>query len=89
MIHARTDYQRIQDPEKKIPAEEPVFLLRAQDQTSAEVVRHWIKLNRRLLLDDKDISDVEKAARKKALVLAEAHVYRMEEWPVKKPADVV
>ena len=32
MIHARDDYNRIQDPAGKIPADEPVFLLRAQDE---------------------------------------------------------
>lgn len=35
MIHARKDYNRIQDPlnakDKGIPKDEPVFLLRAQD----------------------------------------------------------
>lgn len=27
MLHARKDYMRIQDPENKIPQDEPVFLL--------------------------------------------------------------
>lgn len=31
MKHARPDYDRIQDPEGKIGAEEAVFLIRAQD----------------------------------------------------------
>lgn len=31
MIHARDDYNRIQDPEGKIEQDEPVFLLRAKD----------------------------------------------------------
>jgi hypothetical protein len=31
MKHARNDYNRIQDPENKIPENEPVFLLRGQD----------------------------------------------------------
>jgi hypothetical protein len=35
MLHARKDYNRIQDPlnakDKGIPKDEPVFLLRAQD----------------------------------------------------------
>ena len=31
MKHARADYNRIQDPAEKIPADEPVFLLRGQD----------------------------------------------------------
>ena len=32
MIHARDDYNRIQDPAGKIGHDEPVFLLRAQDR---------------------------------------------------------
>ena len=31
MKHARSDYDRIQDPDGKIPANEPVFLIRGQD----------------------------------------------------------
>lgn len=41
MKHARKDYDRIQDPENKIPEDEPVFLIRAQDVTAPEVVRYW------------------------------------------------
>lgn len=41
MIHARKDYDRIQDPEGKIPADEPVFLLRAQDKVAPETVYLW------------------------------------------------
>jgi len=41
MKHARKDYDRIQDPENKIPVGEPVFLLRAQDVTAPDVVRYW------------------------------------------------
>lgn len=44
MKHARTDYAEIQDPTGKIPAEEPVFLLRAQDKVSVDTVLHWAKL---------------------------------------------
>lgn len=32
MIHARSDYNRIQDPEGKIGEDEPVILFRAQDK---------------------------------------------------------
>jgi hypothetical protein len=32
MLHARKDYQRIQDPKNLIPSDEPVFLMRAQDK---------------------------------------------------------
>jgi hypothetical protein len=39
MLHAREDYNRIQDPENKIPADEPVFLLRAQDKIAWHIVK--------------------------------------------------
>jgi len=41
MKHAREDYNRIQDPENKIPENEPVFLLRAQDKVAPLVVEIW------------------------------------------------
>jgi hypothetical protein len=41
MIHARADYNRIQDPAGLIPEDEPVFLIRAQDETSALTVEKW------------------------------------------------
>jgi len=41
MLHARKDYQRIQDPEGKIPEDEPVFLLRAQDVCAPFIVLEW------------------------------------------------
>lgn len=90
MIHARNDYQRIQDPENKIPADEPVFLLRAQDETAAAVVRYWVKLNKKSLhaaVSAKgDGSEIQR--RKKAIALADAHAFRMDDWPKKKAADV-
>jgi hypothetical protein len=45
MIHARADYNRIQDPANKIPQDEPVFLLRGQDKVAAATVRVWAVLN--------------------------------------------
>lgn len=44
MIHARSDYNRIQDPNHKIPIGEPVILLRAQDKFAAEALRHYAVL---------------------------------------------
>ena len=41
MEHARKDYQRIQDPEGKIPANEPVFLIRGQDLAAPEALRQY------------------------------------------------
>jgi hypothetical protein len=45
MKHARADYNRIQDPDGKIGADEPVFLLRAQDKSAPEAVRFWADRN--------------------------------------------
>lgn len=45
MKHGRTDYDaRIQDGENKIPADEPVFLIRGQDRYAARTVRHYADL---------------------------------------------
>ena len=47
MLHARSDYnERIQDAAELIPADEPVFLIRAQDVVSADAVRAWAHLHR-------------------------------------------
>lgn len=46
MIHAREDYNRIQDPAGLIPVDEPVFLLRAQDLLAPTTVRRWAELLR-------------------------------------------
>lgn len=90
MIHARGDYARIQDPENKIPADEPVFLIRAQDKTASAVVRYWVKLNRKELNAAREAKvpaeQIEK--QRKAIVLADAHAIRMDDWPKKKAADV-
>lgn len=39
MLHARDDYERIQDLKHLIPDDEPVFLLRGQDKIAWYVVR--------------------------------------------------
>lgn len=44
MLHARDDYNRIQDPAGKIPENEPVFLLRAQDANAPTTVYEWANL---------------------------------------------
>jgi len=38
MRHARSDYNRFQDPYGLIPEDEPVFLLRGKDKYAAEAV---------------------------------------------------
>ena len=76
MIHARDDYNRIQDPANKIPQDEPVFLLRGQDKVAAAAVRVWAVLN------DEASGDPE------ASRLAREHAEKMEAWPKKKLADL-
>ncbi len=75
MTHARKDYNRIQDPENKIPEDEPVFLIRAQDQVGAAAVRAWAHLHK--LNGGSDI----------LYSLAMSHADKMEQWPKHKPAD--
>jgi len=52
LIHARKDYDRIQDPEHKIPEDEPVFLLRAQDTVAPQVVEIWALAAQKAGADD-------------------------------------
>jgi len=45
MIHAREDYNRIQDPANRIGEDEPVFLIRAKDISAVETLECWIRAN--------------------------------------------
>ena len=75
MKPARDDYARIQDPQGKIPVNEPVFLIRGQDAIGAHAVRAWANLN----------DAVGGDSRLTELALEQAE--RMVAWPVKKLAD--
>lgn len=76
MKHAREDYnRRIVDTDDEIPGDEPVFLIRAQDQVSGDAVRAWADLNENAG-GDPELSR-----------LAREHAELMDKWPVKKPAD--
>lgn len=44
MKHAREDYNRIQDPSRKIPDDEPVFLIRGQDECAPGTLEFWASL---------------------------------------------
>ncbi|MGN6094498.1 MAG: hypothetical protein ACTHOL_19275 [Luteibacter jiangsuensis] len=60
---------------RRIPIDEPVFLLRAQDQFAPAAVRHWAEL-------------VEAGGGDTAIVSsAREHAARMEAWPIKKVPD--
>ena len=41
MKHAREDYNRFQDPENKIGADEPVMLFRAQDKHFVSILTRY------------------------------------------------
>ena len=70
MLHARDDYNK--GKMDTIPENEPVFLLRAQDETAAETVRFWASLQFNSPLKD----------------MAYKHAQLMDEWPTKKEADL-
>lgn len=71
MKHARSDYDQIQDPSGKIPIEEPVFLLRAQDSLAPAIVEEWAKRLKKLLGDSKMTQ------------LAEDQASKMRDWQSK------
>lgn len=75
MLHARPDYNRIQDPAGIIPADEPVFLLRAQDKHAASFLRLYARTIR------SEGGDAELAD------MADRHAARMDAWPKKKSPD--
>ena len=76
MLHAREDYNRIQDPEGKIPDDEPVFLLRGQDKLSHWTVKFWTLLNVLANCDAKMTN------------MAWHHSRKMKAWQPKKKADL-
>lgn len=69
MIHARDDYNRMQDPAGLIPEDEPVFLLRAKDKTAAQIVRLWASAQRQ-----------NPKADMKMIMMAEQHADRMDAY---------
>lgn len=71
MIHAREDYNRIQDPSGKIAQDEPVFLLRAKDRTAPQILDEWARLQR-FFGGDMRLAD-----------MATEHAKLMREWQAK------
>jgi len=58
---------------QKVSDKEPIFVLRAQDESAPATVRYWVEHNPQL----------SKERREEALALAQA----MAAWPSKKRAD--
>jgi hypothetical protein len=80
MIHARKDYMRIQDPlnakDKGIPKDEPVFLLRAQDELFVPMLTLYAEFSAARGCDPKLTQSV----------IAHRELARM--WPYRKKADL-
>lgn len=68
MKHARSDYDRIQDPAGLIPDDEPVFLIRGQDMAAVGTVLRWACIAEGMGAEE----DIVAAARKQARA--------MEQW---------
>lgn len=79
MKHARADYDRIQDPDHKIPDDEPVFLLRGQDPSAPSTLRYWARRN------------MAESGSRRLSIAALNQARRMELWQKNrqvKPSDV-
>lgn len=76
MIHARDDYNRIQDPAGRIPDNEPVMLFRAQDKHFDRVLRFY----RDIVAADQGDPRIIEAVNK--------HLELSAAWPVKKAPDL-
>ena len=59
MIHAREDYNRIQDPLGLIPEDEPVFLIRGKDVLAPAALLSWCTFARRCGVSEEMIAVVE------------------------------
>lgn len=77
MKHARKDYDRFQDPQGKVPEEEPVFLLRGQDVHASQAVAYYA-----FLLSSDPYVDPEMAA------TCLKWAARMRDWVDKKSPDM-
>lgn len=76
MRHARRDYDRIQDPDGKIPEDEPVFLIRGQDIAGPQTVLLWAFLAEAAGADRNIVSS------------ARAHSKRMLKWQFRNRSKV-
>lgn len=75
MIHARTDYDVIQDPRGKIGEDEPVFLLRAQDQLFVPMLLAYMSMHMQTVRDSANMAVMDSVVSSLA-----DHVTRAIEW---------
>lgn len=62
MLHARQDYNRIQDPKNLIPQDEPVFLIRGKDICAPATLEKWCEEARKYGVDQSMIDKVQSHA---------------------------
>lgn len=77
MMHARPDYNHIQDPANQIPADMPVFLLLGKDKYAAATVRFWANC----VAADGGDPTIVKLARDHADRMAALKVHKMPDLP--------
>ena len=71
MIHARKDYNHIQDPSGKIAKDEPVFILRAKDELAPMCLALWAA------------ELIARGGDKKMANMVAAHAVKMINWQEK------
>ncbi len=76
MKHARDDYDRIQDPAKLIPDDEPVFLLRGQDILAPLVLDYYASLVAGMGGDQQIVTKTTLQA------------HKMRQWPRRRMPDI-
>lgn len=76
MKHARDDYNRIQDPENKIPENEPVFLLRGQDVCAIPALEAWVNEAKKQAVEPRMVS------------AALAQLEKMRDWQLEHKVQV-
>jgi len=81
MIHAREDYNRIQDPEEKIPKDEPVFLLRGQDALAPSLLLDWAS-RLRALGGDLDMVDLVRQQARRMIQWQQEHNVKIPDLPI-------
>jgi hypothetical protein len=78
MIFSRPDYNEmtLEELAAHIPEEEPVFLIRGQDASGAQVVRDWARYNQ------------AQGGDPLLTQMALDHAAKMDAWPKHKLADI-
>lgn len=80
MKHAREDYNRFQDPDNKIPQDEPVMLFRAQDKYAVKALEAYVRAI------DQDLSQTEEA--QEVADVVNKFIKEFEDWSAKKSPDL-